>query len=151
MAGAARLEAATADGSRMSVHELWLRRWVTRSNGVSYVVQRAAEALYTPEGKKQVDKLVGHYLANAATMRDGCEALGWQAYGGANAPYVWITCPEGLDSWQTFDHLLEQAHVVVVPGSGFGRCGEGFFRMSAFNTRENVVEAVDRLNELASR
>ncbi|MEE8458285.1 MAG: LL-diaminopimelate aminotransferase [Phycisphaerales bacterium] len=142
------VEASTRDGTRVALHELWLRRWSTRSNGVSYPVQRAAEALYSPEGKQQVAKLVEHYLVNAALLRAGCKAMGWPVWGGTNAPYVWIACPNGLDSWGMFDHMLSHANVVVVPGRGFGRCGEGFFRISAFNSRSNVETVVDRIATL---
>ncbi len=143
------VEAFTRDGERVALHELWLRRWSTRSNGVSYPVQRAAEALYSPEGKQQVAKLVEHYLVNASLLRAGCEAMGWPVWGGTNAPYVWIACPDGLDSWGMFDHMLSEANVVIVPGRGFGRCGEGFFRISAFNSRSNVEEVVNRISTLA--
>jgi LL-diaminopimelate aminotransferase len=138
----------TGDGRRIALNDLWTRRWNTRSNGVSYPVQRAAEALYTPQGTRQVQALVDHYLDNARILREGCEALGLTTYGGMSAPYVWVCCPDGTGSWSMFDRLLEQANVVVVPGSGFGRCGEGFFRISAFNTRENVKEVVERLKTL---
>ncbi|MHC4220413.1 MAG: LL-diaminopimelate aminotransferase [Planctomycetota bacterium] len=139
----------TADGREVPLHDLWVRRWTTRSNGVSYPVQRAAEALYSPAGKEQVSGLVEHYLTNARILRDGCEAMGLRVYGGVNAPYVWVGCPDGTSSWAMFDRLLKEANVVVVPGCGFGACGEGFFRISAFNTRENVTEVVERLRKLA--
>ncbi|MHC4650862.1 MAG: LL-diaminopimelate aminotransferase [Planctomycetota bacterium] len=139
----------TADGRDVPLHDLWDRRWATRSNGVSYPVQRAAEALYSPEGKNQVSDLVEHYLGNARVLREGCGAVGLQVYGGVNAPYVWVACPNGTGSWEMFDRMLTEANVVVVPGCGFGACGEGFFRISAFNTRENVNEVVERLAALA--
>ena len=145
------VEAATAGGRRVALGDLWTRRWSTRSNGVSYVVQRAAEALYSAAGKEQVTGLIEHYLTNARLLREGCEALGWTVYGGVNAPYVWVACPDGLTGWQMFDRMLEQANVVVVPGSGFGRRGEGFFRLSAFNTRKNVNEACRRLKAASPR
>ncbi|MHC4775393.1 MAG: LL-diaminopimelate aminotransferase [Planctomycetota bacterium] len=138
----------TTDGREVALHDLWVRRWTTRSNGVSYPVQRAAEALYSPEGRQQVSRLVEHYLANARILREGCEAAGLAVYGGVHAPYVWVACPEGTGSWQMFDRLLEEANVVVVPGCGFGACGEGFFRISAFNTHRNVIEVVERLAKL---
>jgi LL-diaminopimelate aminotransferase len=138
----------TADGREVPLHDLWMRRWATRSNGVSYPVQRAAEALYSAEGKKQVADLVEHYLGNARILREGCEAIGLQVCGGVNAPYVWVACPDGTGSWEMFDRMLTEANVVVVPGCGFGACGEGFFRISAFNTRENVKEVVERLAAL---
>jgi LL-diaminopimelate aminotransferase len=139
----------TADGREVPLHDLWVRRWTTRSNGVSYPVQRAAEALYSPEGKRQVSRLVEHYLENARILREGCDGLGLRAYGGVNAPYVWVACPDGTGSWEMFDRLLRETNVVVVPGCGFGACGEGFFRISAFNTRENAREVVERLTKLA--
>jgi LL-diaminopimelate aminotransferase len=132
------------------LHDLWVRRWNTRSNGVSYPVQCAAEALYSPEGREQTQTLVDHYLANARVLREGCEALGWRVWGGVNAPYVWVGCPEGVSSWDMFDRVLHEAHVVTTPGSGFGACGEGFFRISAFNSRANVEEVVNRLGVLAT-
>jgi len=139
----------TADGREVPLRDLWNRRWATRSNGVSYPVQRAAEALYGPDGRKQVASLVEHYLGNARVLREGCEAIGLQVYGGVNAPYVWVACPDGTGSWEMFDRMLTEANVVVVPGCGFGACGEGFFRISAFNTRQNVKEVVERLAALA--
>ena len=144
------VEASTRDGTRVALHDLWLRRWNTRSNGVSYPVQRAAEALYSPEGTQQVARLVEHYLANARLLRQACEALRWPVWGGVNAPYVWVACPDGLSSWDMFDRMLSRANVVVVPGRGFGRRGEGFFRISAFNSRENVQEVVHRLKTFAA-
>ncbi len=142
--------AAARDGRRVTLHDLWARRWSTRANGVSYPVQRAAEALYSPEGRRQVDALIEHYLGNARLLREGCESVGWKAYGGQHAPYVWVECPDGLESWAMFDRLLQEANIVVVPGAGFGRCGEGYFRMSAFNTRPNVQEAAARIEALAA-
>ncbi|MHC4414617.1 MAG: LL-diaminopimelate aminotransferase [Planctomycetota bacterium] len=139
---------ATRDGRTVALHELWLRRWSTRANGVCYLVQRAAHALYSPEGSTQVEALVDRYLANAGILRAGCQALGLPVYGGVNAPYVWAACPDGIDSWRMFERLLHEAQVVVVPGVGFGRCGEGYFRMSAFNTRENVEAVVKRLGAM---
>lgn len=139
----------TKDGRKIALHELWQRRWNTRSNGVSYVVQRAAEALYSPDGKAQVAALVDHYLTNARILREGFEAVGWKVFGGVNAPYVWAACPNGVSSWEMFDRLLQDANVAVVPGAGFGRCGEGYIRISAFNSRDNIDEAVDRLRKLS--
>ncbi len=141
-----------ADGSSgrtTSLHALWSRRWSTKSNGVSYPVQRGAEALYSPEGRSQVQGLVDFYLGNARVLREGVSKLGLRTWGGVNAPYVWVECPKGLDSWALFDRMLTQANVVITPGAGFGRCGEGFFRISAFNSRANVEEVVRRLATLA--
>ena len=139
------LMAYTRAGEAVALHGLWTRRWNTRSNGVSYAVQRGAEALYTDEGRKEVQALVDFYMENARILRDGCIALGLQIWGGQNAPYVWAKTPEGHDSWGFFDHLLRNARVVTTPGAGFGRCGEGYFRISAFNSRANVEEVVRRL------
>lgn len=139
----------TRAGEAVGLHGLWTRRWNTRSNGVSYAVQRGAEALYTDAGRRQVGALVEHYMENARLLREGCAALGLRTWGGENAPYVWCRTPEGTDSWGAFDRLLREARVVTTPGAGFGRCGEGYFRISAFNSRENVVEVVRRLGQLA--
>jgi LL-diaminopimelate aminotransferase len=135
----------TRAGDAVALHPLWTRRWNTRSNGVSYAVQRGAEALYTPEGQREVRALVDFYMENARILRDGCRANGWQTWGGEHAPYVWCKVPAGFDSWSFFDHLLRNARVVTTPGAGFGRCGEGYFRISAFNSRANVEEVVRRL------
>lgn len=138
-----------ADGTAVPLHGLWARRWSTKSNSVGYVVQRGAEALYSEEGRREVTGLVDHYLENASRLAEGCRALGLDVFGGLNAPYVWVACPDGVDSWSMFDRVLEGAHVVVTPGVGFGRCGEGYFRISAFNTRANVETVVERLKTLA--
>jgi LL-diaminopimelate aminotransferase len=138
----------TRDGKKVALHGLWTRRWSTKSNGVSYVVQRAAEALYTPEGRSQVKALIDHYMTNARILREGCESFGLTTFGGVNAPYVWVQCPDGLTSWQMFDRMLAEANVVITPGVGFGRCGEGWFRISAFNSRENVEEVVRRMKAM---
>jgi LL-diaminopimelate aminotransferase len=138
----------TEDGQRIALHGLWTRRWSTKSNGVSYIVQRAAEALYGDEGRLQIASLIDHYLENAAILRDGCVSVGLTVYGGDNAPYVWVACPDGVTSWDMFDRLLMEANVVTTPGSGFGRCGEGYVRLSAFNTRQNVQEVVRRVNTM---
>jgi LL-diaminopimelate aminotransferase len=139
----------TAKGDKVDLHRLWVRRWSTKSNGVSYPVQRAAEALFTREGKQQVRALIDHYLGNAKILREACAEIGLDAYGGVNAPYVWVKCPDGLTSWQMFDRMLHEANVVITPGSGFGKMGEGFFRVSAFNSRENVEEVVSRLRAMS--
>ena len=103
------------------------------------------------EGRKQIKALIDHYMGNASILREGCEAMGLDVYGGVNAPYVWVACPDGLTSWQMFDRMLEVANVVITPGSGFGSCGEGFFRISAFNSRENVEEVVKRMKAMAAQ
>jgi LL-diaminopimelate aminotransferase len=118
----------------------------TAFNGVSYITQRGAAALYTPEGEAQVQALIAHYMGNAAILRDAVTAAGLTVYGGINAPYLWVKGPVGTTSWQIFDRFLHDYHIVVTPGSGFGKAGEGYFRISAFNSREKVIEAAKRLS-----
>jgi LL-diaminopimelate aminotransferase len=120
----------------------------TKFNGVSYPVQRAAEALYTDEGKAQVRALIEHYLENARILREACASIGLEVFGGVNAPYIWVATPPGINSWDMFDMMLEDANIVVTPGSGFGANGEGFFRISAFNSRANAEEAARRIVEM---
>jgi len=115
---------------------------------VSYIVQRAAEALYTPEGEAQVKALIEHYLGNARVLREGAQAAGLNTFGGVNAPYIWVQAPNGVTSWEAFDRILGEANVVITPGSGFGSKGEGFFRISAFNSRANAAEVARRLPAL---
>jgi len=143
------LAGTTPDGQRVGLHGLWSRRWATKSNGVSYPVQRGAAALYSDEGRAQVRELIEHYLGNARILREACESLGLEVHGGVNAPYVWVRCPEGATSWDMFDRLLEEANVVITPGAGFGRMGEGFFRISAFNSRDNVEEVTKRMKAMS--
>lgn len=137
------------DGRRLPLHPLWHRRFTTKFNGVSYITQRGAAALYTEEGRRQARELVAHYRANAAMLRDALAASGLQVYGGVNAPYLWVRGPQGVRSWDVFDRILEEARVVVTPGAGFGAAGEGYFRVSAFNSRENAQEAARRLAAMA--
>ena len=139
------LMALTATGEKKPLHPLWHRRFTTKFNGVSYITQRGAAALYSEQGRAEVQALIEHYMGNAAILRDAVAATGLTVYGGVNAPYLWVKGPEGETSWQIFDRILQQAHVVVTPGSGFGKAGEGFFRISAFNSRENAIEAARRL------
>ena len=139
------LLAQTNTGERKPLHPLWARRMTTKFNGVSYIVQRAAEALYSPDGKAQVAALVGHYMGNAKILRDGAKKAGLKVFGGVNAPYIWVRAPKGVTSWQAFDKILGDANVVITPGSGFGSKGEGYFRISSFNTRENAGEVARRL------
>ncbi|MEM9419970.1 MAG: LL-diaminopimelate aminotransferase [Planctomycetota bacterium] len=134
-----------SDGRDVEIHGLWNRRQSTKFNGVSYIVQRGAEAAYSEEGKAQIEELVGFYMENARLIREGLTAAGMTVFGGINAPYVWVKTPEGVSSWDFFDQLLSEAHVVGTPGSGFGASGEGCFRISAFNSRENVEEALQRI------
>ena len=135
----------TAAGVATSLNQLWLRRTATKSNGPPYIVQRAAAAVYTPEGQKQVRGLIDHYMENARILREGLERAGLTAYGGRNAPYIWIRTPAGVSSWDFFDRLLTEAQVVGVPGSGFGPSGEGYFRLTAFGRRAEAEEAVERI------
>ncbi len=136
------------DGTKQPLHALWHRRQSTKFNGVAYPVQRAAEALYFTEGKKQVAALIDFYMENARLFSEALKRKGWTFFGGADAPYVWVKAQEGKTSWDMFALLLEQAGIVVTPGVGFGAKGEGYFRISSFNSRENVLEACRRLEEL---
>ena len=142
------LAADAGDGSKVELHRLWSRRHSTKFNGASYIVQRGAEACYTPQGKEQLRKVIDFYRTNAARLREGLAALGLKVFGGVDAPYVWLKTPNGMKSWDFFDRLLATAHVVGTPGSGFGPSGEGYFRLSAFNSRENVDEALSRLRRV---
>jgi LL-diaminopimelate aminotransferase len=139
------LTGTTASGERVPLNRLWLRRHATKFNGVPYVVQRAAEAVFTPEGRKQTREQIDYYLANASHVREGLGAAGFTCFGGEHAPYVWVRTPEGLSSWECFDRILDEARVVTTPGAGFGSAGEGYVRISAFNSREKVEEAVSRI------
>jgi len=135
----------SATGERISIKQLWARRTSTKFNGASYPIQRGAEAIFSDAGKAQVVALVDHYMGNAKLLREACTEIGLKVFGGENAPYVWVACPEGLTSWDMFDKMLTEANVVITPGSGFGAAGEGYFRISAFNSRENVKEVCKRL------
>ena len=136
-----------SDGTEVPIHQLWNRRQSTKFNGVSYIVQRGAEAVYSEAGQAQTKELVSFYLENAAIIRDKLTAAGMAVYGGVNAPYVWVKAPNGLSSWDFFDKLLINCNIVGTPGSGFGSAGEGYFRLSAFNSRENINEAMARIAE----
>ena len=116
---------------------------------MSYPVQRGAEALYSMDGRKQARALIDHYMGNAKILRDACAKIGMKVFGGANAPYIWVTTPKGLTSWETFDRMLSELNVVVTPGSGFGARGEGYIRVSAFNSRENAEEVARRLQSFS--
>jgi LL-diaminopimelate aminotransferase len=140
------LLARTAQGGQASLHPLWNRRMTTAFNGVSYITQRGAAALYSEEGQAQVQSLITHYMGNAALLREAVIAAGLTVYGGTNAPYLWVQSPLGEKSWETFDRMLHDHHIVVTPGSGFGSAGEGYFRISAFNSRDNVLEVAKRLS-----
>jgi LL-diaminopimelate aminotransferase len=129
----------------VSLNKLWDRRQSTKMNGVSYPVQRAAEAVYSEEGKRGVRDNIAYYQENAKVMREGLAKAGFEVYGGVNSPYVWLKVPDGLTSWEFFDMLLQKTCVVGTPGSGFGACGEGYFRLTSFNTKENTLKAVERI------
>jgi len=141
------LTAKTSDGTKVELHKLWNRRQSTKFNGVSYIVQRGAEAVYSEAGQAEVKALVNFYLENAKIICDRLTAAGLTVYGGVNAPYVWVKTPDSLSSWDFFDRLLSKVNVVGTPGSGFGAAGEGYFRISAFNSRENVEIAMQRITE----
>ncbi len=134
-------------GKEVSIHALWNRRQSTKFNGVSYPVQAGAAAAYGQQGKAEIAELVAFYLKNAQLLKQGLESLGIRVFGGVNAPYVWLKTPGGASSWEFFDLLLEKTHLVGTPGSGFGAAGEGYFRLSAFNSRANIEESVERLKK----
>ena len=134
-------------GEKVSLQTLWGRRQGTKFNGVPYVIQRAAEAVYSEEGKKQVKANIEYYLGNAALIKKGLTAAGFTAFGGENSPYVWVKTPEGMGSWKFFDYLLETYAIVTTPGEGFGRCGEGYIRFSALGSREVAEKAVELLSK----
>ncbi len=138
----------TRAGMTASLNQLWLRRQSTKSNGLPYIVQRAAAAVYTPDGQKQVRALIDFYMDNARIVADGLTAAGLSVYGARNAPYIWFRTPGGVPSWDFFDRLLGEAHVVGTPGSGFGPSGEGYFRLTAFGSRAETEEAVERISRL---
>lgn len=141
-----RCMAYTAAGKPVSVRDLWLRRHTTKFNGVSYPVQRAAEAVYSPEGQREVRKLIDYYLTNAAYVRESFQRMGVSCVGGDNSPYIWVRTDR--DSWEFFDFLLDKAGVVCTPGAGFGRCGERHIRISAFNSYENIQQAMQRIADV---
>ena len=138
----------TKTGESVSLNKLWNRRTRTKFNGASYIIQKAAEATYTEEGKKQIKENIAYYMENAKIIREGLETAGFTTYGGVNSPYIWLKVPEGMSSWEFFDKLLEEANVVGTPGSGFGPHGEGYFRLTAFGTKENSIEAIKRISNL---
>jgi len=140
-----KLTAKNAEGEDIAINKLWNRRQCTKFNGVSYPVQRAAAAVYSEEGWTQVQGVIAFYMENARIIREGLQQAGITCYGGVNAPYIWLKTPGGLGSWDFFDRLLDECHVVGTPGSGFGPSGEGYFRLSAFGGRANVEEAVERI------
>ena len=132
----------------MPLNQLWNRRQCTKFNGTSYLSQRAAEAIYTPEGKQQVRSTIKYYMDNARLMREALTEMGFMVYGGEDAPYLWVSTPSDMTSWDFFDWMLRSAHVVCTPGSGFGPSGEGFVRLTAFGTHENTEKALGRIQKL---
>lgn len=143
------LKALDAKGNKTSVNALWSRRHSTKFNGVAYIVQRGAEAVFSEEGKKQVREMVGYYMENARLIRETLAAKGFTVYGGVDAPYIWLQTPAGMTSVALFEKLLNEAQLVCTPGSGFGTYGEGFVRLTSFGTRENTLKALDRIGNLS--
>lgn len=139
------LKGYTKTGEEVLLNPLWNRRTCTKFNGVSYIVQRAAEATYSKEGKRQIGENIKYYLENAKIIKEGLEEAGYAVYGGVNSPYVWLKVPKNMTSWEFFDKLLEEVNIVGTPGSGFGEHGEGYFRLTAFGTKENTIEAIERI------
>lgn len=137
----------SVEGNDVSLHGLWNRRQSTKFNGTAYIVQKAAEAVYSPEGQQEVSEIVSYYMRNAEMIREGLTEKGWTLFGGVNSPYIWLKCPGGMDSWTFFDRLLEECHIVGTPGVGFGSKGEGYFRLTAFNSHERTKEAVQRIKK----
>ena len=141
------LKGYTKEEREFSIHQLWNRRHCTKFNGVSYIVQRGAEAVYSQEGQKEIKENIAYYMENAKIIREGLEEAGFKTFGGVNAPYIWLKVPENIKSWEFFDLLLEKANVVGTPGVGFGPHGEGYFRLTAFGTKENTEEAMKRIKD----
>ena len=142
------LKVKNASGEKQELNPLWNRRQCTKFNGVPYITQRAAEAVYSPEGREQTRANIAYYKENARIIREGLESIGLEVYGGTDAPYIWLKTPNNMSSWDFFDLLLEKANIVSTPGSGFGPAGEGYLRLTAFGSRENTVRAVDRIKQL---
>jgi LL-diaminopimelate aminotransferase len=141
------LLATASNGEKVSLNRLWNRRQTTKFNGTAYIIQRAAEATYSEKGKKQVRESIDYYMENAKIIKQGLESIGYEVYGGVNAPYIWIKTPKGVGSWEFFDYLLKEKNIIGTPGVGFGPSGEGFLRLTAFGNRENTLEAVERLKK----
>lgn len=142
------LKGTDSNGNEIGLNGLWERRQSTKFNGTSYITQRGAEAIYTPEGKAQVKSTIDYYMANAKTMRNTLTELGFEVFGGENAPYIWLKTPKGMSSWDMFDLMLNEAHLVCTPGVGFGPSGEGYVRLTAFGQREDCLEAMERIKKL---
>lgn len=141
--------ARTKDGERKQLNPMWNRRQCTKFNGVPYIIQRAAEAVYTEDGYKQTRENIAYYKENARIIREGLESIGLTVFGGVDAPYIWLKAPAGMTSWDLFDLLLEKVHIVSTPGSGFGPSGEGYLRLTAFGSRENTLRAIERIKTLS--
>ena len=139
------LKGYTENEEEVELNKLWNRRHCTKFNGVSYITQRGAEAIYSEEGQKEIKENIKYYMENAKLIRNGLQEAGFEVYGGKNAPYIWLKVPEGITSWEFFDKLLEEVGVVGTPGSGFGPSGEGYFRLTAFGTKENTIKAIERI------
>lgn len=135
----------TEGGHEMALNKMWLRRQTTKFNGVPYIVQRGAEAVFSEVGIKQCRENIAYYMENARIIKEGFEKIGVTCYGGVNSPYIWLQCPNGMSSWEFFDFMLEKLAVVGTPGAGFGKMGEGYFRLTGFGSRENTIEAVERI------
>ncbi|MGN1299548.1 MAG: LL-diaminopimelate aminotransferase [Candidatus Scatovivens sp.] len=143
-----KLKGYTEKGKEISLNKLWNRRQTTKFNGVSYITQKAAEAVYSDDGQKQIKENIKYYMNNAKIIREGLIEAGYTVYGGINAPYIWLKVPDGLTSWEFFDKLLTEVNVVGTPGVGFGPSGEGYFRLTAFGTKENTIEAMKRIQKM---
>lgn len=135
----------TASGEAHSLNKMWNRRQTTKFNGVPYIIQRGAQAVYSPEGQKQIKETIQYYMANAKIIREGLQSIGLEVFGGVNAPYIWLKTPNNMDSWDFFDKLLNEVHIVGTPGTGFGPSGAGYFRLTAFGSRENTEQAIERI------
>ena len=142
------MKAYTELGEPIILNKLWERRQCTKFNGASYVIQRGAEATYTQEGRKQILENINYYKKNCEIIKKGLEEAGFTTYGGVNSPYIWLKLPNGEKSWDFFDRLLKEAKVVGTPGVGFGPSGEGYFRLTGFGTRENTIEAIERIKNM---
>lgn len=135
----------TAAGESYPLNKLWNRRQTTKFNGVPYIIQKGAEATYTPEGQAEIKAIVSYYMDNAKIIKEGLESIGLETFGGENAPYIWLKTPKGMDSWAFFDKLLHETHIVGTPGTGFGPSGQGYFRLTAFGNKEATIEAIERI------
>ena len=138
----------TADGQKQALNPMWNRRQCTKFNGVPYIIQRAAEAVYSEDGHRQTREAIAYYKENARIIREGLTTIGLTVFGGVDAPYIWLKVPAGMTSWDFFDLLLEKVNIVSTPGAGFGPCGEGYLRLTSFGSRENTLRAIERIKTL---